>query len=95
MFDGVYLSINLISYQLPMCTILPSSSLGILIFTSNILVLGPVSINELEFASNNDAETERCPICEDYAKFFMRAYDECEAVSCKSYLYLRALAQIR
>ena len=42
----------LISYLSPICTGFPSNSLGILIFTSNVLVLGPVSIKELEFASN-------------------------------------------
>ena len=50
--EGLLLSMYLISYVSPMCTTLPSNSLGILIFTSNVLVFGPVSINEPEFALN-------------------------------------------
>jgi len=50
--DGVDLSMYRISYQSPMWIVFPSILRGILIFTSNMLVLGPVSVRKEEFASN-------------------------------------------
>ena len=50
--DGVDLSMCLSSYLSPMCIVFSSNCLGILILTSKVLVFGPVSINELEFALN-------------------------------------------
>ena len=54
--DGVDLSMYRISYQSPIWIVFPSILRGILIFTSNMLVLGPVSVRKEEFASNTRFE---------------------------------------